>query len=96
VRTSGVLPPTFGAKGTTRGVDDLGAARYMNSVPAVELINELIPWTVTMRDGVVLKLWADGYSESDDEYAFSVLRMSLWPSRKVSTSADPRLATLNA
>jgi hypothetical protein len=39
----------------------------------VDLMNELSGWTLTMRDGSSIQVWADSYEELEGSYVFGVL-----------------------
>ena len=41
--------------------------------PAVEHVNPLVRWTVTVADGTEIEVWSDGYSEVGDDIVFGAL-----------------------
>jgi hypothetical protein len=45
-------------------------ARYRR---AVEHVTTLARWSLTLRDGSRIVIWADGYSEADDDLVFGAL-----------------------
>lgn len=63
----------------------------MNTMTKHELVFDLEEWRVTLVDGTVIRLWADGYSTEGDHTVFGVL-MRGSPDYLVSIASFPTVA----